>query len=90
MPQPTTHTFDLTALLTGPYYCTGCAGRVCEAVLAVPGVLEAGCDLESGTLTVAFDAELVTVAELQPLIERLALEAEGRVMHAAYRVAGLD
>lgn len=90
MATPLTHTFDLTALLQGPYYCTGCAGRICEDVTAVPGVLGAECDLDGGTLTVTYDPAEASLGELQAVVARLALEAEGRVAHAAYRVTGLD
>lgn len=85
-----THTFDLTKLLSGPYYCSGCAARVCQGVEALPGVSASRCDLESGTLEVDYDPADVSLAELESVVERLSLEAAERVAHAAYRVTGLD
>lgn len=85
-----TRTFDLTSLLSGPYYCVGCAGRVCKDVLATPGVTAADCDLEAGALSVTYDPSTVRPADLERLVARLALAAEDRVAHATYRVTGLD
>lgn len=90
MSELVTHTFDLTKLLSGPYYCSGCAARVCGQAEEVSGVASARCDLEAGGLTVTYDPSSIKRAELQALIERLALEASDRVSHAAYRVTGLD
>jgi copper chaperone CopZ len=87
---PLTQTFDLTKLLSGPYYCSGCAGRVCEGVTELRGAQSAECDLEGGTLTITYDPAEVSPAELEAALARLALEAEGRVAHAAYRITGLD
>ena len=82
--------FDLRKLLPGDFYCAGCAGRVCEAMTALDGVLDAGCDLEGGTLTVRFEPKRISAADLEALAVRAALEEAGRVAHAAYRVTGLD
>lgn len=90
MPEFLTRIFDLTKLLSGPYYCTGCAGRVCAAAESVEGVLSAVCDLEAGSLEVAYDPSTIAERDLQKVVERLALEAADRVAHAAYRVTGLD
>ena len=90
MAESLTRTFDLAKLLSGPYYCTGCAGRVCEGVEAFPGVSSTRCDLEAGTLEVSYDPAEVNVRELERVVEHLALEAADRVAHAAYRVTGLD
>lgn len=86
----TKHTFDLTKLLTGTYYCTGCAGRVCEGAEALEGVASAACNLEEGKLEVSFDPGVISLHELESSVARLALEAADRVGHAAYRITGLD
>lgn len=90
MTTPLTHTFDLTKFLSGPYYCTGCAGRVCEEVLSVEGVSAAECDLEAGGLSITYDPGVLHLRDLESVIGRIALAAEDRVMHATYRVTGLD
>lgn len=90
MSQPTTRTFDLTKLLTGPYYCSGCAGRVCDAVEALEGVTVAVCNLEEGKLDVTYDHGVISHRDLEGAVERLALEAADRAAHAAYRITGLD
>lgn len=90
MPAPITHTFDLTKLLKGPYYCSGCAARVCQGTEALAGVSATSCDLDSGSLVVTYDPAEVSLKELERVVEHLALEAADRVAHAAYRVTGLD
>lgn len=90
MPGSVTHSFDLTKLLKGPYYCSGCAGRVCAGAEALKGVSGSRCDLDSGTLEVSYDPAEVSLKELERVVEHLALEAAERVAHAAYRVTGLD
>lgn len=82
--------FDLRKLLPGDFYCAGCAGRVCEVMTALDGVLEAECDLEGGTLTVRFEPKAISSADLEALVTRAVLDETGRVAHAAYRVTGLD
>lgn len=90
MPGPVTQNFDLTKLLTGPYYCSGCAGRICEEARGLEGVSEATCDLEAGSLAVTYDPSVVRERDLEIAVRKLALAAEDRVAHAAYRVTGLD
>lgn len=90
MPGLLTQTFDLTKLLSGPYYCSGCATRVCEGAESAPGVTSAECDLEAGTLSVTYEPSAISQRDLEAFIERLALEAADRVAHATYRVTGLD
>lgn len=82
--------FDLRSLLPGEYYCSGCAGRVCEAARAIEGVTDASCDLDEGVLTVLADAHALKGRDLEASITRIALEETGRVGHAAYRLTGLD
>ncbi|MHB8762276.1 MAG: heavy-metal-associated domain-containing protein [Coriobacteriia bacterium] len=88
--RPLTHTFDLTKLLQGPYYCSGCAARVCERITAHRGVSASQCDLDGGTLSVTFDPSEIGLRDLESLVQHAALEAEDRVSHSAYRVTGLD
>lgn len=90
MPRMRTTDFDLTKLLSGPFYCTGCAERVCDAMLGAEGVESASCDLAGGTLTVTYDESALGASELEALVRRLGLEASERVKHAAYRLTGLD
>lgn len=81
---------DLRALLPGDYYCAGCAGRVCEAVAALVGVSDVGCDLDEGVLTVSYGQKAFSAAEIEAQVVRLALEETGQVGHAVYRLTGLD
>lgn len=90
MSQLTTRTFDLTKLLTGPYYCSGCASRVCEGVEALDGVTAAVCDLPEGKLEVTYDHAAISHRDIERVVERFALEAADRVGHSAYRISGLD
>lgn len=90
MSQLATQTYDLTKLLSGRYYCSACAARVCGEAELAEGVTSAHCDLEEGELTVTYHPSAIKPAELQALVERLALEASDRVLHAVYRVTGLD
>ena len=90
MSELTTRIFDLTKSLTGTYYCTGCAGRVCDGIESLEGVASADCDLEAGTLAVTYDHGAISHRDLERAVERLALEAADRVGHAAYRITGLD
>lgn len=82
--------FTLAELLQAPYYCSGCAVRVCEGVRLLPGVLAAECDLEAGTLAVTYERELLPQGELAEAVRLQALEASHRAAHATYRVTGLD
>ena len=82
--------FDLRSLLPGEYYCSGCAGRVCEAFRAIEGVADAACDLDEGVLTVIVGTRALPARELEAHITRIVLEETGRVGHATYRLAGLD
>lgn len=84
------HAFELRGLLSGQYYCIGCAGRVCDAITLVDGVTDASCDLDVGVLSVTFEPHVIPLHELEALVVRLALEEGGRVGHAAYRLTGLD
>jgi len=89
----TTHTtdiFELQALLPSPFYCLGCAERVCGAISKVPGVLSSTCVPEAGELTITYDSEVVSGGELSDRIRSLALEITGGVGHAMYRLSGLD
>lgn len=90
MAEPRTHELDLKKLLPGPHYCSACARRVCEAVAGLDGVAAAGCDLESGTLTITRYGRGLSAEALAAKVRRIALEETGRVAHAAYRVTGLD
>ena len=87
---PTTERFDLSTILPGPRHCVACAGRVCDGVLELEGVLDTDCDAEAGTLDVTYDPAVVPLAPLQLAVQRLALEAAGSVGHATYRLEGLD
>jgi copper chaperone CopZ len=84
------HTFDLTALLPGDYYCGGCAERVCASVVGIEGVASASCDLEEGVLVVEYLPRTIGLAELEARVRRLALEETDSIGHAAYRLTGLD
>lgn len=90
MPEARTDTFALAELLQAPYYCSGCAVRVCEGTRVLPGVRSAECDLEEGKLSVTYERELLPEKELAEAVRLLALEAAHRAAHAAYRVTGLD
>lgn len=84
-----THEFDLTTLLPGERYCPACAERVCGALTALDGVAESSCDLERGVLVVTRTRGL-SAAALEAAVRRAAAEAADGVVHAAYRVTGLD
>ena len=90
MTEPLTQEFDLTKLLSGPYYCVGCAGRVCRDIAALSGVVDSACDVEAGTLTVTYRPRELHARDLETAVRRLALEATDSVGHAAYRLTGLD
>ncbi len=85
-----TDTFELQALLPAPFYCVGCADRVCSRIAKVQGVVNSRCVAEEGELEVTYDASIVTAGELAGLIRALALEVSGAVGHAVYRLSGLD
>lgn len=84
------HVFDLTKLLSGTHYCTGCAERVCGAAAALDGVLAAECDMDAGTLEVTHDPRSLSARDLEAAVRRIAVEASDGVRHAAYRLTGLD
>lgn len=84
------HEYDLTSLLPSPRYCASCAGRVCAAVSALHGVVEAACDPESGSLTVMREGAMLSARELDAAVRRIVAEEVGAVTHAAYRLTGLD
>jgi copper chaperone CopZ len=90
MASPHIHEFDLASLLPGERYCPACAGRVCDSLSGLDGVLESGCDLESGTLSVTRDPKRLSASALETAIRRIAVEAADGVAHAAYRITGLD
>lgn len=90
MHEASTDIFKLSELLEAPYYCSGCAMRVCEGARVLPGVRSAECDLEAGTLAVVYERDLLPERELAEQIRLLALAQAHRTEHAAYRVTGLD
>lgn len=90
MPTHMTDIFELQALLPSPYYCLGCAERVCGAITKVPGVIASTCTPAEGELSVTYDPAVVTGGELSERIRALALEISGGVGHAMYRLTGLD
>lgn len=90
MPTHTTDIFELQALLPSPYYCLGCAERVCGAISKVSGVMNSRCTPEEGELEITYDPAVVTGGELAERIRALALEVTGAVGHAMYRLTGLD
>ncbi len=90
MPPTATETFQLQALLPAPYYCVGCASRVCDAVRTVAGVTESVCAAEEGALAVTYDPLAITAGELAARVQELALAVTGAVGHAVYRLTGLD
>lgn len=83
-------TFQMQALLPAPYYCVGCAGRVCDRVGAIGGVIEATCMPEAGALEVTYDPLAISAEELAARVQELALLVTGAVGHAVYRLSGLD
>jgi len=85
-----TRTFQLASLLGAGFYCAECAERVCTATSRLPGVLESRCEAEMGTLSVAFDAEIVAPDDLEAALVRLVAEETAGATHATYRVTGLD
>lgn len=85
-----THEYDLTSLLPSPRYCASCAGRICSAVAALGGVVDATCDAESGALTVTRENAVLSARELDAAVRRIVAEEVGAVAHAAYRLTGLD
>jgi hypothetical protein len=90
MAEPRIHVFDLTTLLTGAFYCAGCAERVCAATSGLAGVSDAACDIEGGTLEVTHDPKALPPGELDAQVKRFALEVSDSVGHASYRLTGLD
>jgi copper chaperone CopZ len=90
VPDLTTRSFDLTRLLPGPRYCAGCAERVCQRLAQVPGIIDARCDLEYGSLAVTYDPAALASGPLEELVQRLALDEAGGAGHAVYRLEGLD
>ena len=81
------HTFDLTALLPGDYYCGGCAERVCGSAVEIEGVVSASCDLEEGVLVIEYLPRTIDLGELEARVRRLALEETDSVGHAAYPIS---
>ncbi len=90
MPHTASETFQLQALLPAPYYCVGCASRVCDAVRSVAGVTEAVCAADEGALDVTYDPLALSAEELAERVRELALSITGAVGHAVYRLSGLD
>lgn len=90
MPGQHTHDYDLTGLLPSPRYCASCAERICAALRDLPGVIEVGCDRETGALAVTRDGGTLSARELDAAVRRIAAEEAGAVVHAAYRLTGLD
>ena len=88
MAEPRTATFDLAALLPGPFLCAECATRVCTGASRLSGVLEADCD--EAALRLIYDPALVADGELAAAVTTLVAEATVGVEHATYRVTGLD
>jgi len=85
-----TEELDLTRILPGSRYCTGCAERVCERVRAIPGVTASRCDVVSGVLSIDHDIRELPARRLAEGVRRIALEEADAVVHAAYRLEGLD
>lgn len=85
-----THEYDLRGLLPSPRYCASCAERICAGVTALPGVVTADCDRESGSLVVTREGATLSARELDAAVRRIAAEEAGAVVHAAYRLTGLD
>ncbi|PKQ20652.1 MAG: hypothetical protein CVT66_03560 [Actinobacteria bacterium HGW-Actinobacteria-6] len=90
MPPTESETFQLLALLPAPYYCAGCAERVCAQASGIGGVIEATCMAEEGSLAVTFDPLAISSERLGERVRELALEVTGAVGHAVYRLTGLD
>lgn len=90
MPDARTRVFKLGELLIEPYYCVECAQRMCAAATHLPGVTSSSCDLDAGTLTVTYDAAVLSRAELEDSVRVLSAEETTSVEHAAYQLTGLD
>lgn len=90
MTPTASETFQLQALLPAPYYCVGCASRVCDAVRGIAGVTDAVCAAEEGALAVTYDPLAIDAGELAVRVRDLALSVTGAVGHAVFRLTGLD
>ncbi len=66
-----------TTLRIAGWNCANCSGATRAAIQKMPGVTSATPDLPKGTLAVTFDADAVTVAELEKTVTRLGY----RVVH---------
>ncbi|PKQ37152.1 MAG: hypothetical protein CVT59_08810 [Actinobacteria bacterium HGW-Actinobacteria-1] len=90
MTPTASETFQLQALLPAPYYCLGCASRVCDAVRSIAGVTEALCAAEEGALDITYDPLALSAEQLAARVRELALSITGAVGHAVFRLTGLD
>jgi Cd2+/Zn2+-exporting ATPase len=90
MTEHVTREFDLSGLLATPYYCLGCAGRLCGRLEGIEGVEGTDCDIAGGSVRVTFDPHRVSEDAIERALIELAREASESVSHAVYTLTGLD
>ena len=70
--------------------CAQCVERLQAAIEALPGVHTVLVDARSWTISVAYDPETLTAAELEAASRTFGLEIGQALAHASYRLTGLD
>lgn len=87
--QRRTATLDLPVHAEKGMRCGECAARVCAQVEEIAGVLHVECD-PRGAVRVDYDAERLSVGDLEAATRRFGAELEGVYQHAMWRIGGLD
>lgn len=90
MAEQVTREFSLAALQSTPYYCGGCAGRVCEQLDSTDGVDAIECDAGAGSVRVTFDPARISASAIEQELLALTRNASDEIGHASYALTGLD
>lgn len=85
-----TATFDLACAKTATVRCVSCADKTCDALSEIDGVLRVECRSDAGFVTVEFDADRITEPELVSAMESYGARLSEEVVHAVWRITGLD
>lgn len=70
--------------------CAQCVERLQTAIEALPGVHTVHVDARGWTISVAYDPDTLTAAELEAASRTFGLEIGHALSHASYRLTGLD
>jgi len=70
--------------------CAQCVERLQAAIEALPGVHTVLVDARSWTISVGYDPDTLTAAELEAASRTFGLEIGQALSHASYRLTGLD